>query len=168
MSDSCIIVGASHAGVSLALQLRREGWTAPIKLIGEESELPYHRPPLSKEHLAGKKDLDVMRLRPAKIYTDNGIDLLLSTRVNSIDTQKREVQLDSGETLRYQKLALCTGASVREFILANGLENVFYIRTAADVARLAPHVRKGRRALVIGGGYIGLEAAAVLAERESA
>ena len=65
MSDSCIIVGASHAGVSLALQLRREGWSAPIKLIGEESELPYHRPPLSKEHLAGKKDMDAMRLRPA-------------------------------------------------------------------------------------------------------
>ena len=90
MSDSCIIVGASHAGVSLALQLRREGWSAPIKLIGEESELPYHRPPLSKEHLAGKKDLDAMRLRPAKIYADNDIDLLLSTRVSSIDTQSRE------------------------------------------------------------------------------
>ncbi|PCI73993.1 MAG: pyridine nucleotide-disulfide oxidoreductase [SAR86 cluster bacterium] len=166
MSDSCIIVGASHAGVSLALQLRREGWTAPIKLIGEESELPYHRPPLSKEHLAGKKDLDAMRLRPAKLYADNDIDLLLSTRVNSIDTAAREVQLQSGESLGYQKLALCTGASVREFNPARGLENVFYIRTAADIARLAPHVRKGRRALVIGGGYIGLEAAAVLAQQE--
>jgi 3-phenylpropionate/trans-cinnamate dioxygenase ferredoxin reductase subunit len=166
MSDSCIIVGASHAGVSLALQLRREGWTAPIKLIGEESELPYHRPPLSKEHLAGKKDLNAIRLRPAKIYADNDIDLLLSTRVSNIDTQSREVKLSSGESLRYQKLALCTGASVREFIPARGLENVFYIRTAADIARLAPHLQKGRRAIVIGGGYIGLEAAAVLAELE--
>ena len=166
MNDSCIIVGASHAGVSLALQLRKEGWTAPIKLISEESELPYHRPPLSKEHLAGKKDLDAMSLRPAKLYADNNIDLLLSTRVNSIDTAKRAVQLDGGETLGYQKLALCTGASVREFTPASGLENVFYIRTAADIARLAPHVRKGRRAIVIGGGYIGLEAAAVLAEQE--
>lgn len=166
MSDSCIIVGASHAGVSLALQLRKEGWTAPIKLIGDESELPYHRPPLSKEHLAGKKDLDAMRLRPAKLYADNGIDLLLSTRVDNIDTEKREVHLDGGETLGYQKLALCTGASVREFIPARGVGNVFYIRTAADIARLAPQVKKGRRALVIGGGYIGLEAAAVLAEQE--
>ena len=165
MSDCCIIVGASHAGVSLALQLRKEGWAAPIKLIGDESELPYHRPPLSKEHLAGKKELGAMSLRPAKIYADNDIELLLSTRVNSIDTEKREIQLDSGETMSYQKLALCTGSSVREFIPAKGMENVFYIRTAADVARLAPHVRKGRRALVIGGGYIGLEAAAVLAEQ---
>ena len=166
MSDSCIIVGASHAGVSLALQLRKEGWTAPIKLIGEESELPYHRPPLSKEHLAGKKDLDAMRLRPSKLYADNNIDLLLSTRVNSIDTQEREVQLGSGECMRYKKLALCTGASVREFAPARGMENVFYIRTAADIARLASHVIKGRRVLVIGGGYIGLEAAAVLAQQE--
>ena len=86
MSDSCIIVGASHAGVSLALQLRKEGWSAPIKLIGEEPQLPYHRPPLSKEHLAGKKGLDAMHLRPAKLYADNNIDLLLATRVNSIDT----------------------------------------------------------------------------------
>lgn len=166
MSDSCIIVGASHAGVTLALQLRKEGWTAPIKLIGEESELPYHRPPLSKEHLAGNKGLDAMSLRPAKIYADNDVDLLLSTRVSSIDTQAREVHLDNGKTLGYQKLALCTGASVREFPPVNGLENVFYIRTAADIARLVPHVKKGRRALVIGGGYIGLEAAAVLAQQE--
>jgi 3-phenylpropionate/trans-cinnamate dioxygenase ferredoxin reductase subunit len=166
MNDSCIIVGASHAGVSLALQLRKEGWTAPIKLIGEEPELPYHRPPLSKEHLAGMKDLDAMSLRPAKLYADNDIDLLLATQVNSVDTEKREVQLDSGEILGYQKLALCTGASVREFTPARGMEKVFTIRTAADIARLAPHVRKGRRALVIGGGYIGLEAAAVLAQQE--
>lgn len=166
MSDSCIIVGASHAGVSLALQLRREGWTAPIKLIGEESELPYHRPPLSKEHLAGEKRLDAIRLRPAKIYADNDIDLLLSTRVSNIDTQLREIRLSSGESLGYRKLALCTGASAREFIPARGLENVFYIRTAADVAHLVPNVKKGRRVIIVGGGYIGLEAAAVLAEQE--
>lgn len=165
MSDSCIVVGASHAGVSLALQLRKEGWTGPIKLIGEESELPYHRPPLSKEHLAGKKSLDAMLLRPAKLYADNDIDLLLSTRVNGIDAEAREVELDSGETLGYQKLALCTGASVREFTPTRGMKNVFYIRTAADIAQLAPHVKEGRRAVVIGGGYIGLEAAAVLAQQ---
>lgn len=165
---SCIIVGASHAGVSLALQLRKEGWTAPIKLIGEEPELPYHRPPLSKEYLAGKKDLDAMRLRPAKIYADNDIDLLLSKRVEAIDAQKREVKLDDGQRLAYQKLALCTGATVRELDAAQGLKKVFVIRTAADIARLQSHVKKGQRALVIGGGYIGLEAAAVLAQQEVA
>lgn len=166
MSDSCIIVGASHAGVSLALQLRREGWTGPIKLIGEESELPYHRPPLSKEHLAGEKELDAMRLRPEKIYADNDIELVLGTRVDGIDVASREVRLRNGERIAYKKLALCTGARVREFIPANDLNDVFYIRTAADITALAPHVLKGQRAIVIGGGYIGLEAAAVLAQKE--
>tara|TARA_R110002073_G_scaffold301816_1_gene469291 strand:+ start:426 stop:1652 length:1227 start_codon:yes stop_codon:yes gene_type:complete len=164
MSDRCIIVGASHAGVTLALQLRREGWIGPITLIGEEPELPYHRPPLSKEHLAGKKNLDAMRLRPAKIYEDNDIELLLSTRVVQIDRLARQVLLESGESIGYSKLALCTGASAREFAPAHGLKNVFTIRGSADIAQLMPQVQAGRRALIIGGGYIGLEAAAVLAQ----
>lgn len=168
MTDRCIIVGASHAGVSLALQLRREGWSSAITLIGEETELPYHRPPLSKEHLAGKKDLDAMRLRPAKIYADNEIDLILGSRVVNIDRSARQVTLDSGESIQYSKLALCTGASVREFPPAIGSRNVFYIRAADDIARLAKQVSPGRRAAVIGGGYIGLEAAAVLAQLDVA
>lgn len=163
MNDRCIIVGASHAGVTLALQLRKEGWTGPITLIGEEPELPYHRPPLSKEHLAGKKDLDAMRLRPLKIYEDNAIELLLSARVERIDRENKRVLLAGGESLAYDKLALCTGATVRRYAAADGLANVFYIRTAADIARLAPQMQEGRRAAIIGGGYIGLEAAAVLA-----
>lgn len=163
MTDNCIIVGASHAGVTLALQLRREGWTGSITLIGEESELPYHRPPLSKEHLAGQKDLDSMRLRPEKIYVDNDISLRLSTRVDKIDRGAMQVELASGERLDYSKLALCTGACVRQLVSAQGLANVFTIRTAEDIARLSPQVVAGRRAVVIGGGYIGLEAAAVLA-----
>ena len=166
MSESCIIVGASHAGVSLALQLRREGWVGPITLIGDEAELPYHRPPLSKEHLAGEKGLDAMQLRPAKLYEDNNIELLLATRVTAIDREARTVTLESGRKLNYQKLALCTGASVRKFAPAAEVENVHYIRTAQDIAQLEPQIEKGRRALIIGGGYIGLEAAAVLARRE--
>ena len=166
MSEACIIVGASHAGVSLALQLRREGWVGPITLIGDEAELPYHRPPLSKEHLAGEKSLDAMQLRPAKLYEDNNIELLLATRVTTIDREARTVTLESGRKLGYQKLALCTGASVRKFAPAAGVENVHYIRTAEDTAQLESQIEKGRRALIIGGGYIGLEAAAVLARRE--
>ena len=79
--QTCIVVGASHAGTTLALQLRREGWDGKILLISEEDELPYHRPPLSKELLAGKKTLDEIRLRPAKLFTDNDVELMLSTRV---------------------------------------------------------------------------------------
>ena len=77
----CVIIGASHAGVTLAMQLRKEGWKDGIILIGEESELPYHRPPLSKEHLAGEKAIDAIRLRPEKMFIDNNIELKLGLTV---------------------------------------------------------------------------------------
>ena len=163
MNDkTCIVIGASHAGVTLALQLRKEGWEGPIKLIGAERELPYHRPPLTKEHLSGVKNLDAIRLRPAKVFEENAIELLLGTRVLKILRDDSAVMLDDGQTLHYDKLALCTGATVRTLPLGAALNNVFYIRTAADVAELKALVEPGKRAVIIGAGYIGLEAAAVL------
>lgn len=165
MSNNCIIVGASHAGVSLALQLRKEGWSGAIQLISEESELPYHRPPLSKEYLSGQKELNAIRLRPMKTYRDNDIDLLLSTTVVSIDKQLRTVLLDDGSVLRYDKLALCTGASARKLPIENLYENVFYIRTTADIALLSSEIIAAKRVTIIGGGYIGLEVAAVLVQK---
>jgi 3-phenylpropionate/trans-cinnamate dioxygenase ferredoxin reductase component len=160
----CVIVGASHAGVSLALQLRKEGWEGEVILIGEENELPYHRPPLSKEYLSGDKDLDAMRLRPEKIYQDNSIKLRTGCRVESIDSKNKTVALDSGENLSYDKLALCTGAQVRKLPIEDELQSIFYIRTAEDVAALVARTADAKKAVVIGGGYIGLEAAAVLAK----
>ncbi|MCY4263915.1 MAG: FAD-dependent oxidoreductase [Gammaproteobacteria bacterium] len=163
MSDqTCLVIGASHAGVSLALTLRKEGWAGPIKLISEEKELPYHRPPLSKEHLAGKKDLDGMRLRPSKIYDDNAIELLLGTAATGIDRKAKSVILASGEVLAYDKLALCIGASVRKLPIGQGLERVHYLRTAADVKTIKSQLPSVGHAVIIGGGYIGLEVAAVL------
>ena len=100
---NCTIVGASHAGTTLALQLRREGWSGPIRLIGAEAELPYHRPPLSKEFLAGDKELDGMRLRPLKMYQDNDIELVLGTSVLSINAEARRLQLNDGEALHYDR-----------------------------------------------------------------
>ena len=167
MNDkTCIVIGASHAGVTLALQLRKEGWEGPIKLIGAERELPYHRPPLTKEHLAGVKNLDAIRLRPAKVFEENAIELLLGTRVLEILRDDSAVMLDDGQMLHYDKLALCTGATVRTLPLGATLNNVFYIRTAADVAELKALVEPGKRAVIIGAGYIGLEAAAVLRAME--
>ena len=88
MSDSrCVVIGASHAGVTLALQLRKEGWEGAISLIGAEGELPYHRPPLSKEHLAGDKPLDAMRLRPEKMFSDNNIELKLGSTALQINKE---------------------------------------------------------------------------------
>jgi 3-phenylpropionate/trans-cinnamate dioxygenase ferredoxin reductase subunit len=161
-----VIVGASHAGVSLALQLRREGWEEPIQLVGAEKELPYHRPPLSKELLSGQKELDAIRLRPEKIYADNDIELLLGTTALKIDKEQRSLHLHDGRVLQYENLALCTGAKVRQLPLAFDSERVLYLRTAADVAQLQALAQPGKHAVIIGGGYIGLEAAAVLRKME--
>ncbi len=165
MSNNCIIVGASHAGVSLALQLRKEAWTGSIQLISDETELPYHRPPLSKEYLSGQKDLEAIRLRPLKTYADNEIELLLATTVSQIHRESKSVSLSNGEQLDYDKLALCTGASVRKLPLSDSLINVHYIRRAEDVQRLSSQLKPCKRAVVVGGGYIGLEVAAVMAKK---
>ena len=162
--QTCIVVGAGHAGVSLALQLRREGWTGGIRLIGAEQELPYHRPPLSKEYLAGEKELDAMRLRPARLFEDQGIDLLLGKTVLRINRNSKTLMLDDGTEPAYNKLALCTGSLVRTLPPGRDLSQIFYVRTAADAAAVRPHVVKGNRAVIIGAGYIGLEVAAVLAK----
>lgn len=160
---NCTIVGASHAGTTLALQLRREGWTGPIRLIGAEAELPYHRPPLSKAYLDGDKELDTMRLRPLQHYQDNGIDLILGTTVLAIDADAQALRLSDGEALHYDRLALCTGAHVKTLQPAPDLANVHYIRTVADVKPLRESLQQGLRACVVGGGFIGLEVAAVMA-----
>ncbi len=159
---TCIVIGASHAGTTLALQLRREGWEGSIKLISEEGELPYHRPPLSKELLAGTKTLDDIRLRPAKLFDDNAVDLMLNTRVESIDREGKTVRLADGATLSYDKLAICTGAKVRILPGSERFNNVFTIRNAADIEAFKPLAKEGRKVVIVGGGYIGLEAAAVL------
>ena len=106
----CVIIGASHAGVTLAMQLRKEGWKDGIILIGEESELPYHRPPLSKEHLAGEKAIDAIRLRPEKMFIDNNIELKLGLTVLQLYPGKKKIMLSNGQEINYEKLALCTGS----------------------------------------------------------
>lgn len=158
----CVVIGASHAGVSLALQLRKEGWEGAIQLIGAESELPYHRPPLSKDFLSGEKTMEAIRLRPQKVFDDNAIELMLGTTVLDVDPDAQTVQLSNGKRLDYTKLVFCTGANVNKLPMGQGLERLFYIRTAADVNQLKAALPTAKSAAIIGGGYIGLEAAAVL------
>ena len=160
---SCIVIGASHAGVTLALQLRKEGWQGKITLLGAEEELPYQRPPLSKGVLSGEKDLDGIRLRPRQSFDDNGIELILGTTVASLQAEQQTISLADGQVLHYDKLALCTGAQVRTLNQISKQSQVCYLRTAADAARIKSSIAVGRSAAVIGGGYIGLETAAVLA-----
>lgn len=159
--QDCVIVGASHAGTSLAMQLRREGWEGKIKLISGENELPYHRPPVSKDLLAGTKDIDQIRLRPEKAFQDNEIELLLGRAVTEINTKQELVRVND-EDISFEKLAICTGARPRKLELGGEEDRIFYLRDHNDALRVRARIAANQRVIVIGGGYIGLESAAVL------
>ena len=160
--QTCVIVGASHAGAQLAGQLRRVGWKGRIVMVGEESSLPYHRPPLSKQFITSDSEPDSIALRPESFYESQDIELRLNVRADALDVANRTVILSTGEALRYDHLALCTGATVRRLRLGDGLRGVCYLRTMDDALSIRQCVQGARRAVVIGAGYVGLEAAAVL------
>jgi 3-phenylpropionate/trans-cinnamate dioxygenase ferredoxin reductase subunit len=160
---SIVIVGASHAGAQLADSLRREHWDGGIVMIGDEPELPYHRPPLSKEYLAGKLDDDRLPIRDQSFYTERGIHMLLGRRVIAIDRGTREVAVDDGSRIAFAGLAMVTGARPRLLSVAGErLDGVFVLRSVADVRAIRAHLPGVERAVVIGGGFIGLECAASL------
>jgi 3-phenylpropionate/trans-cinnamate dioxygenase ferredoxin reductase subunit len=159
----CIIIGASHAGAQLCVSLRQGGWGGRITVIGDEADLPYHRPPLSKDFLSGDKVIEEIFLRPASVYENADVTLSLGTRVTGIDRVSKSISIETGETLSYDKLVLATGARVRHLpILGADLGGVFYLRNTKDVRGIKDSVEEGRRAVIIGGGYIGLETAASL------
>ena len=160
--ERAVIVGASHAGAQLAANLRREGWSGEVVLIGDEGGLPYHRPPLSKGYLAGKNGLDDLLIRGADFYTKQNIQLTNAT-VEAINRTAKHVSLNTGDTLAYTKLALCTGARPRRLPTPGvDLPGIHYLRTAADVELIRAAATPGRRVVIVGGGYIGLETAASL------
>ncbi|MGN6609929.1 MAG: NAD(P)/FAD-dependent oxidoreductase [Jatrophihabitans sp.] len=157
-----VIVGASHAGAQLAASLRKEGWAGEVVLVGDESALPYQRPPLSKAYLAGQHTLDELAIRNAQFYAKQRIELL-DARVESIDRDRSELVLGTGESLRFDSLALCTGSRPRRLPIPGAeLQHVSYLRTAADVEGIRAVAGPGRQAVIIGGGYVGLECAASL------
>ena len=159
----CIIIGASHAAGQLVPSLRQEGWAGRIVVIGEEAYLPYNRPPLSKTFLAGKKSIDELLIRPAQSYAKVDAEFKLGLSVIAIDAQCKTVELSNGDVLAYDKLALTTGARVRKVELPGiDLNGIFYLRTIDDVEKMRPYVAEGKKAVIVGGGYIGLETAAML------
>ncbi len=164
MTESgCLIVGGSHAAAQLSLALRKNGYDAPICIIGEEPVLPYHRPPLSKDFLTGGKSLEQIQLRPASAYEKAEVEFRLATRVEKINREQRTVNLDNGEQLAYSHLVLATGARARALPVPGAeLAGVCYLRDASDIEKIRAASGAGGRAVVIGGGYIGLEAAATL------
>ncbi len=160
------IVGAGQAGLSVAMNLRQKGFEGAVALIGDEAMPPYQRPPLSKAFLLGKLDHDRVLLKPRAFYEEQRIDLRLCARVEALDLPGRELVLPDGR-VSFDDLVLATGTAPRRLTREMGgdLEGVFYLRTAADAERLGPELVEGRRLVMIGGGYIGLEVAAVARER---
>tara|TARA_R110001592_G_scaffold260403_1_gene524922 strand:- start:16381 stop:17604 length:1224 start_codon:yes stop_codon:yes gene_type:complete len=163
MSEHCIIIGASHAAAQLATSLRQEKWEGKISIVGDEPYLPYHRPPLSKAFFVGEKTEEELLIRAANFYEKNNIDLLLGCRVSRIDRDAKKIILHDDAEISYTKLAITTGARVRK-IPFTGSERagVFYMRDLNDVKQTHKFTGSGKSAVIIGGGYIGLEAAASL------
>lgn len=161
-----VIVGASYAGTQLADSLRRQGYDAPIVMLGDEIHAPYQRPPLSKGLLSGKNSVDSLALRGPDYFREQDIDLRLGTRAVSLDCRRQTLILADGSTLHYGALALSTGARCRTLDLPGAeLAGVHNLRTLDDALTLAAALPRVERACIVGGGFIGLEAAAALAGR---
>ena len=162
MSNSVLVIGASQAGVQLAASLRELGHDGAITLVGAEPHLPYQRPPLSKAYLAGVATAQSLALRNDAFYASHDIDLLRGDRVESIDLEGGKATTESGLTLPFDRLALTTGARVIRLHLPGAqLPGVLYLRDLDDADMLARVVPSARSVVVVGGGFIGLEAAAV-------
>ena len=161
-----VVIGAGQAGSSLVARLRKDGHADRITLIGEETVPPYQRPPLSKAYLLGDMDVERLYLRPHHFYGDIGVDLRLATRVDAIDRTAQVVNA-GGEMLHYDTLVLTTGSTPRRLPAAIGgaLGGVHVVRDLADADAMGPRFGPGARVLIVGGGYIGLEAAAVAAKK---
>jgi 3-phenylpropionate/trans-cinnamate dioxygenase ferredoxin reductase subunit len=156
-----VIVGAGHAGGTAAAMLRQYGYPGAITMAGEEPIPPYQRPPLSKAWLKGEADADSLALKPLEFYAGADIELILSVDATSIDLAAQTVHLSNGRTLPYETLIIATGARARTLALPGAdLAGVMVLRSAADAEKLKAALGPGKRLAVIGGGYIGLEAAA--------
>jgi 3-phenylpropionate/trans-cinnamate dioxygenase ferredoxin reductase subunit len=156
-----LIVGASLTGAKAAEALRKEGYDGRIVIFGEEPQPPYLRPPLSKEYLRGQGELDKVFVHPEAWYDEQRIELHLSTPVRAIDPATREVVLDDGQRVAFDRLLIATGAAPRRLNIPGGdLGGVHYLRTLEDADAIRDAVTAARRVVVIGGGWIGAEVAA--------
>ena len=165
MRYDVVIVGAGHGGAQAAIALRQAKFEGSIAIIGDEPELPYERPPLSKEYFSGEKSFERIMIRPAAFWEERKVEMLLGRRVAGVDPQAHDVTTSDGETIGYGHLIWATGGAPRRLgCSGNDATGVHTVRTRADADRMMTELPDVARAVVIGGGYIGLEAAAVLAK----
>ena len=156
-----VIVGAGHAGGSAAAFLRQYGYQGPIAIVGDEPVAPYQRPPLSKAWLKGEADAESLMLRPLTFYAEQNIALILDVKVTALDRAAKTLRLSVGRSLPYDNLILATGSRARPLPVPGAdLKGVLYLRSAVDAEELKAALGPGKRLAVVGGGYIGLEAAA--------
>lgn len=163
MTAPIVIVGAGQAAASFISRHLALGSQQPVLLIGDEAHPPYQRPPLTKKYLLGELERERLFIRPLEWYADQAVELRFDTRVDSIDHGLKKIITSDGDTVEYDKLLLCTGASARSLPTDIGgtLDRVFTLRSIADIDKMSPQFQAGRKLLIVGGGYIGLEAAAV-------
>ncbi|WP_323763963.1 FAD-dependent oxidoreductase [Marinovum sp.] len=160
-----VIVGAGHGGTQAAASLRENGYTKPVTLVSADEDFPYHKPPLSKSFMK-TPDAALQSLRGPRFFEENSIETMLGTSVTAIDCAGRQVTLSNGETLDYEALVLATGTVARRLSIPGAdLAGVHHLRTAHDARALRDDIVVARRAVIVGGGFIGLEAAAMLAAR---
>jgi 3-phenylpropionate/trans-cinnamate dioxygenase ferredoxin reductase subunit len=161
MISTILIIGGGQAGAQAIDTLRREGFGGRLVLIGDEPELPYQRPPLSKKFLSGEMAADRLLFRHRSFYDEHRVELRLGRRAVRLDPAARQVELADGETLAYDRLLLCLGAQSRRLTCPGAaLAGVHYLRGLADVPPIQAGFKPGAKVLIIGGGYIGLETAA--------
>lgn len=159
---SFLIIGAGQAGGECAVELRKQGFTGRVVVIGDEPHVPYKRPPLSKAYFAGNVKLESLYVMPQVSLDKANIEVIKNVRVDAIDRAARQVQLSDGRSLGYTKLALTTGGRARPMNLPGAdRPNVNLLRTISDVDAIRAQVVSGKRMVVVGGGFIGLETAAV-------
>jgi len=161
-NDRIVIAGAGHAAGQIVTSLRQQKFAGQIVLVGDEPFLPYQRPPLSKKFLAGDMPADRLYVKPASFYDDPNIELRLNTRITAIDRGSKSLHTEGGDTITYDKLVLSFGSRARTLPVEGAdLDHVHYLRSIADVEAIRAELDVGRRLVVIGAGYIGLEVAAV-------
>ena len=157
-----VIVGGGHAAGQAAASLRQGGYDGEVLVVCDEPHIPYQRPPLSKQYLAGEQGLERVYLRPESFYRSRAIEVRSGTRVSGIDANAKMLLLADEATIAYDKLLLATGARARRLDIPGGsLPGVHYLRDIADADAIKADLVRGRRATIVGGGYIGLEVAAV-------
>ncbi len=156
-----IIIGAGQAGLQVAVELRQAGYAGAVTLVGAEASQPYHRPPLSKAYLTGEKSLDALQMRGQAFYSEQAITFMAGLAATGIDRTARQVVLADGSTLPYDHLVLATGAAARPLSCpGHDLDGVMVLRSLEDATALKARLATARHLVVVGGGFIGLEAAA--------